>query len=438
MKSRFQKPSNLYFIPDAPPPTTVSQKLSHSMPLIIHLFLTNLTISVTICMSVIVHLFDGPLLESWDLLTSIAHSFMKALMKTSAPQGRHSMEIIRFATRFKFPSWIFNGQIKHENVLIRGSTLLSKLVQKALNVENITYQPDQADYRTIPGEWVFNQDSEHSDRVILYLHGGSHIFLSPNTHRVITTNLSKECDAAVFALDYRLAPEHPFPFAIEDALAAYLTLINSTEILGINTEMQSGKTQFTNIFIMGDSSGGCLVMQLVELIKQLKLPMPTGVTLLSPFLDHNLESKSWHTNWNTDFLSLDHKGVEWALSCYANGVSKYHPAVSPIYQDVKDYPPMLIQAGDAEVVMDDSIRFYQMGMDCGNHVELELYQDMFHVFQTFPFLPQSRLAFRRVGKFVTTLSQDSDGSQSEDTFNGDQKSTAVLIDLHDNETILFK
>jgi acetyl esterase/lipase len=438
MKSRFRKPNHLHFVPDAPVPSTMSQKLSHSLPLVFHLFITNLTISFTVFVSIIVHFFDGPLLESWDFITSVAHSFMKALMKTSAPQGRHSMNIIRFATQFKFPNWIFEGQIEHDAVRITNSSVISKLVQKALKVTNLAHIPEQEEDRDIVGEWINNQVSKDSDRVILYLHGGSHIFLSPNTHRVITTKLSKECDAHVFAVDYRLAPEHPFPFAIEDALAAYIALVQPNAISNASATFVREQKQFSKVFIMGDSSGGCLTVQLVEAIKQLNLPMPTGITLLSPFLDHELESKSWRSNWNTDFMSLDHDGVEWALSCYANGVSKSHPAVSPIYADVTDYPPMLIQAGNAEVVMDDSIRYYEKGVKAGNHVELELYQHMFHVFQTFPFLKESGIAFKRIGKFVATLSEESDGSQSEETFDGDQKNSAVLIDKNNVETLLFK
>jgi acetyl esterase/lipase len=439
MRSRFRKPNQLSHIPDAPVVTTLSQKLSHSLPLIFHLLITQVILVFSLTVSVLVHLIDGPLLDSWNLTTTIVHSCMKSLMKTSAPQGRHSMDIIRFATKFKFPDWIFNGQIEHDIVEVEGSSVISDAVRRALKVTNLTHIPEQSEKRNIQGEWINNQVTEDTDTVILYLHGGSHIFLSPNTHRVITTELSKVCNAHVFALDYRLAPEYPFPFAIEDALAAYLAIVDPHAIRRSKSQFRLRTPAFKKVFIMGDSSGGCLTMQLVEVIKQMRLPCPNGVVLLSPFLDHLLESQSWHSNWNTDFMSLDHKGVEWALDCYANGVCKSHPSVSPIYADVSEYPPMLIQAGSAEVVMDDSIRYYKKGIEAGNHVELELYENMFHVFQTFPFLKESGYAFERIGKFVQSLAVDSDGSQSEDTFDG-EKDSAILINQF-NQSIplsLFK
>lgn len=97
---------------------------------------------------------------------------------------------------------------------------------------------------------------------------------------------------------------------------------------------------------MGDSSGACLTLQLLQVLRNLNLPMPAGAVLMSPFLDHEMQSVSWHQNWNSDFLALDMKGVEWAMTIYANGIPKNHPAISPIHCELHDFPPILIVSFD--------------------------------------------------------------------------------------------
>lgn len=151
--------------------------------------------------------------------------------------------------------------------------------------------------------------------------------MSPRSHRSITARISKDSKCRVFALDYRLAPESIFPGAIEDAVAAYSALIG-------HAEFESTIPNFTTInpkkiFIAGDSSGGCLSLQLLLCLRELGLPQPAGVVLISPFVDHECNSDSWRKNWDSDFMSLDYKGVLWALSAVSSSCSYSTAAVFP-------------------------------------------------------------------------------------------------------------
>lgn len=128
--------------------------------------------------------------------------------------------------------------------------------------------------------------------------------MSPNSHRFITSEAARNCKAKAFALDYRLAPEAPFPSAVIDALAAYLALVQPEAILGAKCTLNPKVYSNHRVFLMGDSSGCCLILQLLQTLKALNLPNPAGVCFISPFVDNELSGKSWHKNWNSDFLSL--------------------------------------------------------------------------------------------------------------------------------------
>ncbi|KAI8903187.1 Alpha/Beta hydrolase protein [Gorgonomyces haynaldii] len=313
------------------------------------------------------------------------------------------MDIVRFATSFDLPAFLFDAQFTPEILRIHNALELGKRVKKALDVEpkHPSYLQDE---RYVKGEWV--NLKYRKDKIVLYLHGGAHIFLSPGTHRQLTTSISNTMGCPVLVLDYGLCPEVMFPGAVEDALACYLALIG-THHDNISSGLESGtRCQPTEIVIMGDSSGACLTLQLLYCIKALGLQMPLGAVLISPFVDHGMSSQSWDTNHASDFMALDKHGVHWAIESYSNGIDRKHPAISPLFQDLTGYPPILIQAGDAEVVTDDALRLYDRLLECNVPTAMQLYQDMFHVFQTFN-LKQSKDAIRRIDQFVSELA-DSD------------------------------
>lgn len=239
------------------------------------------------------------------------------------------------------------------------------------------------------GEWV-TTDASAPERVILYLHGGGYVSGSPATHAPITARLAKEAEARVFALDYRLAPEHPFPAQIEDAWATYWWLL---------TEQGVKPAQIT---VAGDSAGGGLTIALLLALRDAGVPLPAGAICLSPWLDLTLSGSTMTTNEPTDYLNFDVLHV--SAQMYANGYDLRHPLISPLYANLAGLPPLLIQAGSAEMLLDDSRRFALRAREAGVDVQLEVWEHMVHVWHfTWLLEPKARQAVAQIGRFVRHL-----------------------------------
>lgn len=236
------------------------------------------------------------------------------------------------------------------------------------------------------GEWVTTAASAH-ERVLLYLHGGGYVSGSPATHAPITGRLAKEAQARIFALDYRLAPEHPFPAQIEDAWAAYWWLL---------TEQGVKPAQIT---VAGDSAGGGLTIALLLALRDAGVPLPAGAICLSPWFDLTLSGATMATNESTDYLNFD--VLHASAQMYAHGGDLRHPLISPLYADLAGLPPLLIQAGSAEMLLDDSRRFAQRAREAGVDVQFEVWEHMVHVWHfTWLLEPKARLAVTQIGDFV--------------------------------------
>lgn len=236
------------------------------------------------------------------------------------------------------------------------------------------------------GEWVSTRAST-DERILLYLHGGGYVSGSPATHLAVTARLAHEARALLFALDYRLAPEHPFPAQLEDAWAAYWWLI---------TEQGYHPAQ---IVIAGDSAGGGLTIALLLALRDAHLPLPAGGIGLSPWFDLALSGETLQTNAATDFLNFSVLRV--AASMYCNGYDPHHPLISPLYADLRGLPPLLIQVGSVEMLLDDSRRFAERARAANVDVQLEIWDKMVHVWH-FAWLiePKARQALHRAGDFV--------------------------------------
>ena len=413
-------------IPEPPLPTLHFQKLSHSLPLLLHLLISSIFIIFSVIISIVAHLFDGSgVKKSWNMATTILHSFMKSILMISSPSGRYSLDTIRFFTSFKIPDFLFrNCTFLADKVIIQATEGLAKLVRNCLDIspDQLRYLNDETGIRNIGVEWIKPKKSiQGQGSVVLFLHGGAHIFLSPNSHRSITTRLATMTNSVVCALDYRLAPEFPFPCAIEDAIAVYASLIgaelNGTSV-NFGTLENAKSIPATDIVLVGDSSGACLVLQLLKTLSLLKLPLPAGAILLSPFLDLEIKSSTWHSNFNSDFMSLDHLGAKYAMEIYSNGIPLNHSSISPLFFEKSilsaiSLIPILIQCGDSEVVYDDALQFfYSLHSDA--FAELQVFKDMFHVFQTFPFLNASHIAFERISMFINSATSKNLDSNSSD------------------------
>lgn len=237
----------------------------------------------------------------------------------------------------------------------------------------------------VPGEWASGRGPVSPQRVILYLHGGAYCVGSPRTHRALTGNLALASEARVFVADYRLAPEHPFPAALDDAVAAYEGLLADGH-------------QPADLVIAGDSAGGGLTAATALRLRDLGRPLPSALVLFSPWTD----------------LSLAELGPEppgeamitrpWVAECasyYLGSHDPRDPLASPVLGDFKGFPPTLIQVGSDEVLLPDSQRLHVRLADAGIDSTLSVYPGRWHVFQTHAgVLADADRALAEVGRFL--------------------------------------
>lgn len=223
-----------------------------------------------------------------------------------------------------------------------------------------------------------------SDRVVLYLHGGAYTMGSVNTHRELMARIARAAACRVLAIDYRLAPEHPFPAALDDAIAAYHWLLEQ----GIAP---------TQLMIAGDSAGGGLALATLLALRD-AAPLPAGGILLSPWTDLTASGASIVARAAAEPM-LDIAMLREAAMHYSVGNDVSHPLISPHFGDFRGLPPLLIQVGDAEILLDDSSRLAAAATAAGVTVELDICEEAFHVYHLFPQLPESTAALAAIGKF---------------------------------------
>jgi epsilon-lactone hydrolase len=237
----------------------------------------------------------------------------------------------------------------------------------------------------VPGEWIEPAAME-DESVILYLHGGGYMMGSPKTHRAMVARIAVASRARALLLDYRLAPEHPFPTAIEDAVAAYHALLDQ----GIAPEQ---------IVFAGDSAGGGLVLAALLWLRDAGDPMPRAAVCISPFADFALLGESIITRAKADpYVKLEH----WSVVKHCLGDNDpYSPLLSPLYGDLRGLPSLLIHVGNDEILLSDSTRLAERARDAGVDATLEVWPGMWHVWHFFaPILPEAQQAIDRIGSFV--------------------------------------
>ena len=251
-------------------------------------------------------------------------------------------------------------------------------------------QPDvvrePVDAAGVPAEW-FAAAGASGDRLIYYLHGGGYVVGSVNTHRELLGRISRAAAARVLAIDYRLAPEHPFPAAIEDSVAAYRWLLST----GADP---------ANIVIAGDSAGGGLTVATLVALRDAGDPLPAAAVCISPWTDMEGSGASMTTKAEVDpMILLEH--VSEGAKAYLGGADPRNPLASPIHADLAGLPPLLVQVGTSEVLLDDSTRLAERARAAGVDVTLEPWQEMIHVWHFFALiLPEGQQAIDRIGAFV--------------------------------------
>jgi acetyl esterase/lipase len=267
------------------------------------------------------------------------------------------------------------------------------VTERRAAAESIASQPPQGttiepvDAGGAGAEWVVAAGAD-SDRVLLYLHGGAYQIGSPATHRSMVARLSGAAGARVLSVDYRLAPEYPFPAAVNDAVAAYRWLL-------------AGGTDPAVIAIGGDSAGGGLALATLVALRDAGDPLPAAAVVLSPWTDLALTGESLQTRAAVDVL-IKPAGMAETAQAYLAGQDPRHPYASPLYADLHGLPPVLIHVGDAEVILDDSTRFAARARDHGVDVTLEVWDEMPHVWHAFAgLLPEADQAIECIGSWLT-------------------------------------
>jgi len=249
----------------------------------------------------------------------------------------------------------------------------------------ITVEPVQAEH--VCGEWI-RFGKLNPEKTILYFHGGGYTMGSARSARGLASMLAAACRCPVFTVDYRLAPEHPFPAALEDAVSAWHWL-NSQ---GIQPE---------NIIFLGDSAGGGLALASLLALRDAHKQVPAAAVLICPWTDladtvDSRVSKAACDPWfNPD--SIENQAAQF----YAGGNDLKNPLVSPLYARLHDLPPMLIQAASEDTLLDDAIQLYDNAQRDGTDIELEVFEGMWHVFHNFAaVIPEGREAIRKIADFV--------------------------------------
>jgi len=237
-----------------------------------------------------------------------------------------------------------------------------------------------------PAEWL-RPPSAAPGRVVLYLHGGGYVIGSSRSHRHLAAAIAGAAGASALLLDYRLAPEHPFPAAVEDATAAYRWLLDQA----IAPE---------RIVIAGDSAGGGLTVATLLALREARVPLPAGGVCISPWVDLTCSGASYRTMAAADPI-VRRAGVEEMARAYLGATPPRTPLASPLFADLRGLPPLLIHVGSDEVLLDDAVQLAERAKAAGVDATLEIYDRMIHVWHWFmPMLDEAQTAVEAIGRFV--------------------------------------
>jgi len=241
----------------------------------------------------------------------------------------------------------------------------------------------------VPAEWLLPENG--SGGVLLYLHGGGYVTGSIVTHRALASRLAKESGLRTLIIDYRLAPEHPYPAAVDDAAAAYRWLLSS----GVTAN---------EITLAGDSAGGGLALALLMRLRAEGEKLPAGAALLSPWTDLTVSGKSHYARGKMDPMLTLNDLLAMGRH-YVQDASPADPLISPLYGDFAGLPPLLIHVGENEILMDDASRVAEKAKAAGVEVQYKSWPGVMHVFQAIAPLPEARAAVSEIALFLSEKSK---------------------------------
>jgi epsilon-lactone hydrolase len=252
---------------------------------------------------------------------------------------------------------------------------------------DVTVHPVSAN--GVKAEWTETPEGDRA-RAILFLHGGGYVIGSLDSHRHLVAEAARAARMRALAIDYRLAPEHPFPAAVDDALAAYRFLL-------------AGGIQPGGIAIAGDSAGGGLVVATMLAIREAGLAQPACGWAISPWVDMEATGASMASKAAVD-PTVQKAGILDMARLYLNSADPRSPLAAPIYGDLRGLAPLLIQVGAAETLLDDAIRLAQVAGAADVAVDLQVWPEMIHVWHTyFPVLSAGRRAIASGGEFIRAM-----------------------------------
>lgn len=240
-----------------------------------------------------------------------------------------------------------------------------------------------------PAAWF---KTHRVERTVMYLHGGGYIFGNIDTHKPVCAYLSRVAHAQVLSVDYRLAPEHPCPAALQDALHWYRELLRQGPA--------------SSLILAGDSAGGGLVLACLQAAQQAGLPMPAAAVLFSPWVDLSCSGETMHTMAHVDVM-FSPDSITQAADIYLAGQSATNPIASPLYGNFKGLPPLLIFASQHELLLSDALRLHDKAQACGNASSLVLEARLPHVWPTMVMLPEARASLKQAAAFMSTCAPSS-------------------------------
>ncbi len=276
-------------------------------------------------------------------------------------------------------------QFKHIRPLLEMGTLFNMLPW-GVHFKEIKLKKENC-FRSVVAEAIIPTRPKNTSQIILYFHGGGYTIGSSHTHRALVGKLSKKTGKVAILVEYRKAPEHPFPAALEDALFAYQALLDR------------GK-KAKDIIIAGDSAGGGLAIALMVKLKIEKIPLPAASICISPWVDLAATGKSIETNKDFDPLVDIEKLNLWA-KMYSGDEDLKNPLVSPLYANLKGLPPMLIQVSNTEMLYDDAIRLAEKAEDAEVDVTLQIWAGLIHWWHLFQkAIPEACEAIEKIAGYI--------------------------------------
>jgi len=266
-------------------------------------------------------------------------------------------------------------------------TVQNQLGTILVSNKNYKFMPQKVN--DIDAEWTEYLSKEYAtdnhNRIIFYCHGGGYMTGSCLYARELTTKLARHTGLRVFCFDYRLAPEFPYPAAVEDALSAWNYILSC----GYNAK---------DIVVAGDSAGGNLALVLTLILQEQNMELPKNLVLFSPWTDMTSSGKSYHAKELVDPV-LTNEYIAKAVSCYLGNTSAYSPYVSPLFADFKGFPPVYIQVGSNEILLDDSRALYKQLLTHNIYAKLDIFEGMWHVFQMSPII-KAEEAIEKAALFI--------------------------------------